>query len=82
MDFTKYCSNENIDILVGKYYPTKDYIKFRDGISCYSFAGRVGKRQEIVFFERCADEHTLIHEVKLLRWWEFPRKDISKDILK
>ena len=44
----------------------KDYIEFRDGISCYSFAGRVGKRQEIVFFERCAEEHTLIHEVKLL----------------
>ena len=60
----------------------KDYIEFRDGISCYSFAGRVGKRQEIVFFERCAEEHTLIHEVKLLGWWKFPGKDISKDILK
>jgi len=44
----------------------KDYIEFRDGISCHSFAGRAGQRQEIVLFERCAEEHTLIHEVHII----------------
>ena len=41
----------------------KDYIEFRHGSSCYSSAGRDGERQDIVLDPRCAEEHTLIHEV-------------------
>ena len=43
----------------------KDYIEFRHGSSCYSSAGRDGERQDIVLDPRCAEEHTLIHEVIL-----------------
>jgi len=43
--------------------PLKDYIEFRHGHSCHSLAGRDGKRQEIVLSPRCAEEHTLVHEV-------------------
>ena len=41
----------------------KDYIEFQNGNGCYSLAGRNGKKQAIVLFDRCAEEHTLIHEV-------------------
>ena len=43
----------------------KDYIEFQNGNGCYSFVGRDGEqaKQAIVLFERCAEEHTLIHEV-------------------
>ena len=41
----------------------KDYIEFRHGNACRSFAGRDGQRQEIILAPFCAEEHTLIHEV-------------------
>ena len=44
----------------------KDYIEFFHGNTCRSFAGRSGQRQEIVLDPRCAEEHTLIHEVTFL----------------
>ena len=43
----------------------KDYIEFRHGNGCYSVAGRNGKKQDIVLAPPCAEEHTLIHEVRL-----------------
>ena len=47
-------------VLINK---SKDFIEFRNGIGCYSFAGRDGGRQYIVLSSYCAEEHTLIHEV-------------------
>ena len=44
----------------------KDYIEFFHGSTCRSFAGRSGQRQEIVLDPRCAEKHTLIHEVTFL----------------
>ena len=44
----------------------KDYIEFRHGRGCYSLIGRKGSRQEINFSPYCAEEHTLIHEVRLI----------------
>ena len=41
----------------------KDFIEFRLGKGCYSSVGRDGKRQFIVLNPRCAEKHTLIHEV-------------------
>ena len=41
----------------------KDFIEFRNGIGCYSFAGRDGGRQDIILSSYCAEEHTLVHEV-------------------
>ena len=41
----------------------KDYIEFWHGRGCYSSAGRVGQRQYITLSPKCAEEHTLIHEV-------------------
>ena len=41
----------------------KDFIEFRNRFGCYSLAGRVGGRQDIVLSSYCAEEHTLIHEV-------------------
>ena len=41
----------------------KDFIEFENGNGCYSLAGRDGKKQAIVLFDRCAEEHTLVHEV-------------------
>ena len=41
----------------------KDYIEFWHGRGCYSSAGRIGQRQYITLSPKCAEEHTLIHEV-------------------
>ena len=45
----------------------KDFIEFvpTKRRVCYSFIGRDGGRQNIVLFEGCAEEQTLIHEVSL-----------------
>ena len=48
----------------------KDYIEFFHGNTCRSFAGRSGQKQEIFLSPRCAEEHTLIHEVTCLE--KFP----------
>ena len=41
----------------------KDFIRFRPGFGCYSNVGRNGGQQDISLFPKCAQEHTLIHEV-------------------
>ena len=42
----------------------KDYIEFKHGDGCYSHAGRKGNQQRIILAPSCAEEHTLIHEVR------------------
>ena len=60
-----YMYSVNKDILVVLWNKTvdKDYIEFRLGKACYSSVGRDGQRQYIVLDPRCAEKHTLIHEV-------------------
>ena len=47
--------------------PLKDYIEFFHGNGCFSFAGRDGKKQQILLGAYCAEEHTLIHEVSFFQ---------------
>ena len=44
----------------------KDFIEFRGGGDCHSYAGRQGGSQEIVLASYCAEEHTLVHEVYIV----------------
>ena len=53
-------------ILIGNRTPNKDYIYFRDGMSCRSLAGRDGGRQDLLLSKACGEEHTLIHEVNFV----------------
>ena len=41
----------------------KDYIEFRHSSDCHSPAGRNGRRQYVGLSPKCAEKHTLIHEV-------------------
>ena len=66
---TRYMYSVNKVILVVLWNKTmnKDYIEFRLGKgACYSSVGRDGQRQYIVLDPRCAEKHTLIHEVTSL----------------
>ena len=56
----------------------KDYIEFRHGGGCSSIAGRKGGVQSIKLAPRCAQEHTIIHEVYfVIRNWTFESYSIS-----
>ena len=41
----------------------KDYLEFFHGNDCHSNIGRKGRKQQIILSPKCAEEHTLIHEV-------------------
>ena len=58
-----YHVNQIIQTVLWNEILNKDYIEFRLGKACYSSVGRDGKRQYIVLDPRCAEKHTLIHEV-------------------
>ena len=62
-----YSVNKVILVVLWNKTMNKDYIEFRLGKgACYSSVGRDGKRQYIVLDPRCAEKHTLIHEVTSL----------------
>ena len=56
-----------LKVLNSKKNSLKNYIEFRHGSACYSYVGRKrlrkGQGQEIGLAPRCAEKHTLIHEV-------------------
>ena len=58
-----YSVNKVILVVLWNKTVDKDYIEFRLGKACYSSVGRDGQRQYIVLDPRCAEKHTLIHEV-------------------
>ena len=60
------------DLLWRQRTTNKDYIEFRHGPGCSSFAGRKGGAQSIKLAKECAEEHTLIHEVYVvIQTWTF-----------
>ena len=42
----------------------KDFLNIRNARGCYSVTGRDGGAQLFGLDKRCAQEHTLIHEVR------------------
>ena len=49
----------------------KDFLNIRRARGCYSLTGRDGGAQLLGLDEPCAQEHTLIHEVRLMNLQQF-----------